>query len=198
MTKEHRDAVASLLRESIVPMLDRWDVAVVDGGTDSGVMQLMGDARAAVGASFALVGVAARATVAVDRTDRSGPGEVALEPHHTHVVLVPGDTWGDESPWLSHVATLIAGGHPSATLVVNGGEITYDDIGNGVAVGRPVIVLAGTGRTADAIAVAATGGSADDSADERATRLAASPLVRIVGLDDPDGVTAALQHLLAQ
>lgn len=197
MTSEHRDAVATLLRQHIVPVLERWDVAVVDGGTNSGVMQLMGDARVASHAGFALIGVTARATVALSQTERSDSDKVTLEPHHTHVLLVPGNSWGDESPWLTHVATVVADGQPSATLVVNGGDITYDDIANGVAVGRPALVLAGTGRTADAIAAAATGETADDPTDERATRLAASPLVRIVGLDDPDGVTSALQQLLA-
>jgi hypothetical protein len=115
-----------------------------------------------------------------------------LEPHHTHVVLVPGDSWGDESPWLSEVATVVAGEHPSATLVINGGEITYEDVSHSLAAGRPVIVVAGTGRTADAIAAAA-GGAGDDVC---AARLAASPLVRIVRLDDPDGVALALEAAL--
>jgi hypothetical protein len=196
MAREHLDAMASLLRERVVPALDRWGAAVVDGGTDSGVMRLMGEARDACTATFALVGVAARGTVTVPGENGSSADTVELEPHHTQVLLVPGHTWGDESPWLSHAATVIAAGHPSATLVVNGGEITYDDIAYGLAADRPVIVVAGTGRTADAIASVAAGQAADDPANDRAARLAASPLLRIVRLDDPDGFTSTLETAL--
>jgi hypothetical protein len=198
MTPEHLDAVASLLRERVVPALDRWGAAVVDGGTDSGVMRVMGEARDAAEATFALVGVAARGTVTVPGEYGSDSDTVYLEPHHTQVLLVPGHTWGDESPWLSHVATVIAGGHPSATLVVNGGEITYEDIAHAMTAGRPVIVVAGTGRTADAIAAAAAGQTAGDPVDERATRLAASSLLQVVRLDDPDGLASSLEAVLLQ
>jgi SLOG in TRPM, prokaryote len=192
MTPEHLDAMATLMRERIVPVLDRWGAAVVDGGTDAGVMQVIGQARNAAGASFPLIGVAATGTVTV--SDAAGPAAdaAALEPHHTHAVLVPGNSWGDESPWLSEVATLLAGEYPSATLVINGGEITYEDISHSLAASRPVIVVAGTGRTADAIAAAAAG----ERHNVRATQLAASPLVDIVQLDDPDGVVSALESAL--
>jgi hypothetical protein len=198
MTPEHLDALASLLRERVVPALDRWGAAVVDGGTDSGVMRVMGEARDAAEATFALVGVAARGTVTIPGENRSGSDTVDLEPNHTQVLLVPGHTWGDESPWLSHVATVIASGHPSATLVVNGGEITYEDIAHAVTAGRPVIVVAGTGRTADAIASAAAGQTAGDPVDERAARLAASSLLQVVRLDDPDGLASSLEAVLLQ
>ena len=74
------------------------------------------------------------------------------EPHHTHLVLVPGTSWGDESPWLTHVADALADGRGSVTVVINGGDITYADAAASIDRGRPVVVLAGTGRTADAIA----------------------------------------------
>jgi hypothetical protein len=52
-----------------------------------------------------------------------------------------------------------------------------------------VIVVAGTGRTADTIASVAAGQVAGDLANDRAARLAASPLLRIVRMDDPDDFT---------
>ena len=116
-----------------------------------------------------------------------------LEPHHTQVILVPGDTWGDESPWLSRVATAIADGQPSLTLVVNGGQITYDDIEHSFQADRPVIVLAGTGRTADAIASAAR----DPATDPRAARIAASPRTQIVPLSDGQALYRAVRSILA-
>ena len=86
---------------------------------------------------------------------------------------MPGD-----GHWLSRVATAIAAGQPSLTLVINGGQITYDDIGRSLRAGRPVIILAGTGRAADTIAAAARG----DIADPKAAQAAAAPGTRIVFL----------------
>jgi SLOG in TRPM, prokaryote len=191
MTPDHLAATAKVIGR-IVPALDRWGAAVVDGGTDSGVMKIMGQVRDATRARFPLVGVAAEGTVVLPGTVPA-PDTAMLEPHHTHVVLVPGDAWGDESPWLSRVAAAIADGQPSLTLVVNGGQITYDDIGHSLQAGRPVIILAGTGRTADAIAAAARG----HTDDPRATQVAASSGTQIVPLADPQALYSAIGSILA-
>jgi len=177
--------------QPIIPALDGWGATIVDGGTDSGVMRVMGQARDAAGASFPLVGVAAEGTVMVPGT-RPASGAAALEPHHTQVILVPGDDWGDESPWLSLVAAAIADGQPSLTLVINGGQITYDDIEHSLQAGRPVIILAGTGRTADTIAAAAH----SQAEDSRAAHVAASPDTRIVPLSDPQALYSAIGSVL--
>jgi hypothetical protein len=147
---------------------------VVDGGTDAGVMALMGQARTEIGATFPLLGVAAEGNIDLtpppllrgEGTEdlapspllsgegmggRGGRGEV-LEPHHTHFLLVPGERWGDESPWIARVATLLAGEAPSVTVLVNGGEISRQDVAHSLAAGRPVLVIAGTGRLADELA----------------------------------------------
>jgi hypothetical protein len=184
-------ALAARALEPLVPALDGWDAAVVDGGTDAGVMRVMGAARFAAGARFPLIGVAAAGTV-VAPGEPPGPDRAALDPHHTRVILVPGDDWGDESPWLSRVADVIADGQPSLALVVNGGAITYDDLGHSIQAGRPALVLDGTGRTADAIAAARTG----DGGDLRASRLAAAPGLRTVPAADPAAVRAAIEHVL--
>ena len=176
----------------IIPALGDWGAAVVDGGTDSGVMRVMGQARDQAGAGFPLVGVAAEGTVVLPGAQPARHA-APLDPHHTQVILVPGETWGDESPWLSRVAAAIADGLPSLTLVVNGGEITYDDIEHSLRAGRPVIILAGTGRTADAIAAAAHG----RAEDPRAARVAASPGTRIASLGDPESLYAAIGSVLA-
>src|SRR5712691_980123 len=162
MTPDHLAGMAKAMVR-IAPSLDRWGAAVVDGGTDSGVMRVIGQARDSAGTSFPLIGVAAEGTVIIPGT-LPAPDAVALEPQHTQVILVPGDAWGDESPWLSRVATAIADGRPSLTLVVNGGQITYDDIEHSLQAGRPAIILAGTGRTADTIAAAAHGYAEDPRA----------------------------------
>lgn len=79
-----------------------------------------------------------------------------------------------ESLWLAEVADVIADDRPSATLVVNGGEITCDDVARSVARRRPVLVLAGTGRTIDAIA-AAVAGHGDEPARGTDRRVTVDP-----------------------
>jgi hypothetical protein len=74
-------------------------------------------------------------------------------------------------------------------VVVNGGDIAYEDVRRSVEARRPVLAVAGSGRTADQL-VAALGGH---PADERATALAGSGLLRAVPGADP----AEMRRLLA-
>jgi len=192
MSQEHLSQTAKVLRHQVVPVLARLGAAVVDGGTDSGVMRVIGQARAAAGADFPLIGVAAEGTVSTD----TGDGAEEIEPRHSHLILVPGDSWGDESPWLADVADAVAGTAPSATLVINGGKITYDDIARSLERHRSVIVLAGTGRTADAIAAAAAAGNREDREDPRASQIAGSALTRVVDIDDGSALAETLESIL--
>jgi hypothetical protein len=180
--------VDAVLRSAVIPALEESGAALVDGGTDSGIMRLVGRARSASGAGFPLIGVVAEGTVTPGDGDQKSENLAALEPHHTHVILVPGRSWGDESPWLADVASTIADGEASATLVVNGGEITYEDIYRSFSHDRSVLVLAGSGRTADAVAAAASG----SETDARAVHIARCPLTRIVDIGDPDGLARTL------
>jgi len=169
----------------------RFRAAVLDGGTDTGVMRLMGRAREASARDFPLVGVIVSALAALPGRP-AHPEAAELERNHTHFVLVPGDTWGDEGPWLARLGDMI--GDRSATVLVNGGEISRRDSELCVRAGRPLIVLAGSGRTADAIAAAAAGRPPDDASE----RIAATGLVRPVELRDRDGLTWMLDDVFAR
>lgn len=192
MSDAHLETLRGLLAAAVLPLLDRRGAAVVDGGTDSGVMRVVGGARASGDHRFPLVGVAAEGTVVTGDGAPSNPDAAALEPHHTHFVLVPGCEWGDEAPWLGHVAESIADSAAMLTMVVNGGEITFDDVAASLTRHRPVLVLAGTGRTADAIADARAG----RDADPRAVAIAASALTRVLPVTDRDGVASLLAEAL--
>lgn len=185
------DRLRSLFERSLVPVAERLGLVVIDGGTDAGVMRLIGRARTRAAATFPLVGVPAAGTVRFPgkhwRARRrwplkhpGGPRRWPLDAHHPHSVLVPGAAWGDEAPWIARVGTVLAGGWPSVTVLVNGGDISYTDVACSLRVGRPVLAVAGSGRAADQLASAARGGPAD----ERAVRLAASGLVEVVDADD--------------
>jgi hypothetical protein len=182
----------AVFADVLAPLAERLRATVVDGGTNTGVMRLMGAARAAGSHTFPLVGV-----VVDELADRGGgvrPDAGALEPHHTHFVLVPGSEWGEEAPWLARLASVVADGLGSATIVVNGGELTLKDAAHSVEAGRVVVALKGSGRTADAITAALEG---DPAADSRVRALAESGRVRAVAASDPNELASVLDDLLA-
>ena len=52
MGEKEFETVAQVLRDEVVPVAERRDAVVIDGGTDSGVMQLIGRARSTLGGRF--------------------------------------------------------------------------------------------------------------------------------------------------
>jgi hypothetical protein len=143
-----------LFIEVIAPLVEELNADVVDGGTDAGVMKMMGQARREINGTFSLIGVAPVGKVTLPNAVATSSNTEALEPHHTHFVLVPGTKWGDESPWQARVASLLANEAPSVTLLINGGEIALVDVTENLKVGRTIVVIAGSGRLADEIAFA--------------------------------------------
>ncbi|NKN34587.1 hypothetical protein [Marichromatium bheemlicum] len=139
-----RAAPLGALLRALAPRLDALNTRVIDGGTDCGVMAQMGRARAACHAHFPLLGVAPRATVVPH-------GTTDIEPNHSHLVLTPGTRWGDESPWIRRIADLLAGPRPRLTLAVGGGEITRLDLELALAEPAPLLLLAGSGGSTDAL-----------------------------------------------
>lgn len=117
----------------------------------------------------------------------------ALEPHHTHFVLVPGSQWGDESAWIAQIPTVLSGGLPSVTVLINGGEITWKDAQESVKAKHPIVAIAGSGRTAD-ILVAALNGTVED---DRAPAVVDSGLLQAVDLDNPKALDGVLTSILA-
>jgi SLOG in TRPM, prokaryote len=186
------DRLRPLFESGLVPVLTHLRGAAVDGGTWSGVMRLLGEARSGAGAEFPLVGVAASGTVTLPGGRPPRDDAAALDPDHTHLVLVPGDDWGAEASWIAQVATDLAGIRPSATVLVNGGEVAYADVEHSLDAARPVLTVEGSGRTADQLAAAAQGGPAD----ERAVALVKSGLVQAVPADDPGRLASVLSAVL--
>jgi hypothetical protein len=189
--KEFR-TVAQVLRDEVVPVAERRDAVVIDGGTDSGVMQLIGRARSALGRRFPLIGVAAEGTVAVPGAGPTSPDAVELEPNHTLFLLVPGTRWGDESRWMMNIARVVAGRRCAVTVLINGGEIAYTDVAESLSCGQPVVVLAGSGGTADAIAEARAG----EGNDDRSVEIAASPLTTVAEVGRAGVAAAAIEAVL--
>jgi hypothetical protein len=159
-----------LIAAAVVPVCQEVGAAIVDGGTDAGIMRLTGRCRTVGDATFPLVGVVAAGTV--DGPDAAVRDPAAVEPNHTHVIVVPGEAWGDESPWLARVATAMAEDAPVAGLLLGGGDVSADDVRHLLAIPAPVFAVSGSGRLADALD---TG-----SPDPMVRSIQASELVEIV------------------
>jgi predicted Rossmann-fold nucleotide-binding protein len=123
----------------------RTATTVIDGGTNTGVMRLIAEARSTLGGSFGLIGVAPGG--AFDRTTRTG-APIELAPNHDLVLLVPGSRFGEETPWLFAAADHLANGS-APTIVVNGGHLTFEEANLRLAAGHQVIAVEGSGRAAD-------------------------------------------------
>jgi hypothetical protein len=180
---------AQLCRDALGPAVSdaafAAGAAVVDGGTDAGVMSIVGRARAADRSAIpVLVGVAPRRKVLL-------PGErgdgVALEPNHTHVVLAPGAEFGAERETLFDTTEALAGSHPVAVVLAGGGAQARNEALETARRGWPLLVLAGTGGTADAVAAHREGRR---GAEEIAS-LAEYDRTTVVG-DDGPGLAAHL------
>jgi hypothetical protein len=163
---------------------------LVTGGTDAGVFAWLGDALQQAGGDYACVGVVPSGTTTwPGRSAAAGmpdPDRVALESHHTHFVVVDMPDWGDETAVMLDLANELAGSHPSVAVLAGGGAIAADELAGHLQSGRPVVVLAGSGRLADELAGAVESGAtlpwaADISVD-------AADLIDVVNVDDASSV----------
>lgn len=134
-TAECDPALAGVLGD-LAAAVRRERLTVVTGGTDAGIFALFG---AAMGdePTAPLVGVAPR-----------GRAGVALEPHHTHHLIVEGDAWGDETPALLALAGALGRLAPSMAVICGGGPVTRTEVAGHQAAGRPIVAVAGSGGVA--------------------------------------------------
>ena len=129
----------------VARLAEETQSVVIDGGTQAGIMTEIGKQRKRNGYSFPLIGV-----VFDNLIIKEEPASI-LDPHHTHFFLIPGDDWGDESAWISKIATSVAGNYKSITVLINGGNISRQDVEYSLLEKRPTFVIRGTGRLADEI-----------------------------------------------
>jgi hypothetical protein len=169
------DAIRRFL-DRLARVCDATGAAVVDGGTDSGVMRWFAEAREAVGGTFPLVGVAPAG--AFRRSSRTG-ASIRPAAGHSIVLAVPGDRFGDEQVRLFEVVDRL--GVSAPTIVVNGGRLSLEEALLRLEGGHVVLTVEGSGRAADELA-----------ADEG---LRASGRLRVISLEiDEPTLAAALEE----
>jgi hypothetical protein len=145
-----------LLSGGLAKAADSVGALIMDGGTKSGVMALMGEAVAEGKRQAVLLGVAPAGKVTFPG-DGLAPGEsvgrTPLDPNHTHFVLVESGDWGGETGAMFDIAGSLAGPQtPIIAVLADGGPHTLPEILRCVRQGWPLVILSGTGRLAEELA----------------------------------------------
>jgi len=146
--------LATLFADGVTPVAADLGALIIDGGTQSGVMAMMGEAVAARPGTCRLLGIAPKGKVT--HPEISGASIVSdgapLERNHSHFVLVESNEWGGETPKMLELARAF-----NATIVailVNGGTIAADEALQSVRNGWKLLVVEGSGRFADELSAA--------------------------------------------
>jgi SLOG in TRPM, prokaryote len=180
MSESVRGALLELFRSLELLARRGLRFAVGDGGTRAGIMEAAGTARRRSGGAFALLGVAP----APEILPVGAPGKTPVDDGHGDVIAVRDPAWeaakrkegwepsqgywGSETKVMYQVFARLAEGRPSVAVVANGGSVTFDEVAQNIAQGREMIVVAGSGRTADALLSVL---ERRDPAEEEAARL---------------------------
>ncbi|MBI3160842.1 MAG: hypothetical protein HYZ26_14680 [Chloroflexi bacterium] len=140
------------IHEGLAPAMLRTGAAVIDGGTDSGIMGMLNAALAGLGFPGPYVGVAPAGVTSL-------PGEhdehaYPFGGHHTHIVQVEGQAFGEERRPLFALAEFLSAGQRSLGVLANGGSGAEKEVLENVRQGREVVLLRGSGRLADELAEA--------------------------------------------
>lgn len=142
MSRETGEKVRTFFEQSLAPVLEASGMVVVTGGTDSGVMAIAGQTLSSVAT---LVGVSPRGALV------SNPSVDLQKDHHVNV-LTPGTTWGSETDYMVSLASaLTQGARCGLVLIVNGGDVAFEETKYFVEAGWPILAVAGSGGVADAL-----------------------------------------------
>lgn len=179
------DAVRELLLKGLAPLAEAHQWLIADGATDTGIAHLLGATRAAVGGTYPLVGIMPHQRARYPGGPENGTERLALNPQHSHFIFVEGEDFGIESELF--VGIVQASGVPGVALVINGGEIVYDEVKRHAAQGNTLVVVRGSGRIADKLA--------DPDSDEFRA-LPGTPRLHIIDIDQPEALADLLQTLL--
>jgi len=146
--------LAPLFRDGIAAVAASLDALIIDGGTQAGVMALMGLGVAQQQHKATLLGVAPAGSITYPGKPpgKTSNHKVPLDPNHSHFVLVQTDEWGGETETMYALAHVLSQGCPSLAMVIDGGSISKSEVLHNVRQKRPIIIIEGSRRFADEIA----------------------------------------------
>jgi hypothetical protein len=157
--------LAELFRDAIAPAAAELGALIIDQGTQSGVVAMMGEAVARSPGRRQLLGIAPAGNVAYPGRPSNADIEdgVPLEPNHSHFVLVESNEWGGETRKMFDLAR--ASNAPIVAILVNGSAIAADEALQSVRNGWQLLVVEGSGRFADELSAAVRDGQFAKSAE---------------------------------
>ncbi|MDM8547474.1 SLATT domain-containing protein [Candidatus Venteria ishoeyi] len=188
---------------------------LIDGGTDSGVMAMMGQGVADRNYRSRLIGVipaplvdlsensldvaklpAEEGALEAPSTPAQSSASAKLESNHSHFVLADAPDWGEEIPLKNRIIEKMAQHIPTLSILVNGGDLSRTEILHSVRMGWPVIVISGSGRLADEI-TELKNNPPDFIEDTELAEIMAEGRLYLFSLDDVlDKKIAELQRLI--
>jgi hypothetical protein len=185
MTRPLQEALFPLLRDGIALAAAQVGAVIMDGGTQAGVMELMGRGVAQQEHRPLLLGIVpeGRVTYPAAAASRTSGDKALLDPNHSHFVLVKGSQWGDEMRMMYGLANELAQQVPVVTMLINGGDLAKQEVLQSVRLGWPLVVITDSGRLADEIAARWREQRMGSSSPHRAVRRTDTPSPSV---PDPD------------
>ncbi len=176
---EIKDQTVALIEDVVAPLACEYDLLVVDGGTEEGVMQIIGEAFKKHRVKAHIIGIHEGDT-AVETRDwhepllmgfvpesqvtypgdtRSPKPNMQLDPNHVYFVMVmDAYDWGEEVECMFSFIDYLADQRlPVINIIANGGRITLKEASHTVQRNRPVIILEGSKRATEVIVSALDG-----------------------------------------
>ena len=157
--------LAELFNHAIAPAAAELGALIMDGGTQSGVMAMMGEAVARAGRRSQFLGIAPKGKIR--NPEIAGATKISegasLEANHSHFVLVESNEWGGETTTMLELAR--AFNAPIVAILVNGGAIAANEALQSVRNGWPLLVIEGSGRFADELSAAVRDGQSAKSVE---------------------------------
>jgi hypothetical protein len=194
LDEQLHEHLKSLLADGLARVAAEELFSVITGGTDAGIFSLFGiGIQSWHTRSTCVIGVVPDARV---NWPGGGKGDTPLEEHHTHFVLVEGKEWGDETVAMYALADEWSRACPSVAVFAGGGGITLNEMRANVRSGRQMILLAGSGRSTDAVLDARAGkGEHSEAIKEIATK---GKIERFDIYAGPEGLANLVRGYLSQ
>jgi len=177
-----RAHLTTLFADGVTPVAAELGALIIDGGTQSGVMAIMGEAVAQSHATVQLLGIAPKGKITnpeIAGASAASDG-ASLEPNHSHFVVVESSEWGGETTKMLELAR--AFNARIVAILVNGGAIAADEALQSVRNGWQLLVIEGSGRFADEVSAAVRDGQFAGSVEAR--EIAHSGCVTLFYVDD--------------
>jgi len=197
MDEEVDSNLARLFTQGIAPIAISMGAMIIDGGTQAGVMKMIGEAMSEQRQKSILLGVSAEGRVIYPGKPfkEDEQKRTQLDSNHSHFVLVETDVQGGETETMYGLAAMLSSACSSVAILSNGGKITVEEVLQNVIQRRPVIVITGSGRFADNLA-GYLQGHLPDLLDSKLTGIIAQGDFHFFPINGDPGDFARLIHRL--